>query len=160
MQAWGLDGRAGCWVVALAVVLTPRLCSSVGSSTYWKQVCWFHSMQAALHLGGGVRNSSVSHLRAAARSGRERSFRNAREKIRCLPTCLLFPLGQYRSPYCFLLGFIVSTVPSVASPGPCSQPLIMGYWQLQCMSLHGTEFGHLPGLGAWDVGRPVRYTQA
>lgn len=37
---------------------------------------------------------------------------------------------------------------------------IMGYWQLQCMSLHGPEFGHLPGLGAWGTGRPVRYTEA
>lgn len=64
-------------------------------------------------------------------------------------------------------------VPILFSPGLHSfhsslgcQPMavlsasIMGYWQLQCMSLHGTEFRHLPGLGARGVGRPVRYTEA
>lgn len=80
--------------------------------------------QCRLQRGGGRTHLWVS---ATARSGREKSFRNTREKERCPQSpSSLFPLGQCWSLYCLLLGFILSTIPSVASPGLCSQPLSWG----------------------------------
>lgn len=90
---------------------------------------------------------------ATACSDSERSLRNIREKrTGALQPVFSVTLAQYRYPYCFLLGSILSTISLLASPELCSQPLWWGSWQLQCMLLHGTEFRHLPGLGAQGKG--------
>lgn len=74
-----------------------------------------------------------------------------KEKALSSPSSLL-PACQCRSLYCLFLGFFLFTVPSVASPGLCPHPLV-GMWQRQCSLLYGTEFRHLPRLGAGGGGR-------
>lgn len=72
----------------------------------------------------------VSAIARSGREGRVSEMQERKEKApRRPPACLLCsPLGQCRSLYCFLPGFILSTVPLLARPGPCSQPLWWGHW--------------------------------
>lgn len=63
------------------------------------------------------------------------------EKKRCPPAVFSFTL--VRAGPCTVPGFVISTVPSIASA------LMVGGIAGNCsILLHGTEFGHLLGLGA------------
>lgn len=75
-------------------------------------------------------------------------FKNAREKEKVPSSCLLSYL-VHAGPCTVVLGFVISTVPSIASPRPWSYLSLNGGIAGSCStSLHGTEFEHLPGLGA------------
>lgn len=104
--------------------------------------------QCRLQGGGGRTHLWVS---ATARSGREKFQKHKRKgKVPSSPSSL-FPLGQCWSLYCLLLGFILSTVPSVASPGLCSQPLSWGTGKCSACRCMGRSSDTCLG---WELGAP------
>lgn len=68
-------------------------------------------------------------------------------------------LGQCRSSYYILLGFIVSTFFLSYQPRAMLSASMVGVLAVAVHLLHGTEFGHLLGLAVQGRGEAVRYTQ-
>lgn len=97
-------------------------------------------MQAVEGRGSSPVGGVCSRLR-----GREGNLRNAREKEKVPSSCLLLYPGPCRSLYCSPgLRYLHSSFDCLSLNGG-----IAGNCSIL---LHGTEFGHLPGLGAEGSG--------